>query len=239
MVIDLIDPVLRMLAAAAFGALIGLERQWRARTAGVRTNALVALGAALFVQLGSLALDGAGADPTRVAAQIVSGIGFLGAGVIMKQGASITGLNTAATLWASAAVGALAGSGAYPLAIGGTLVIMLANTVLRPLGRALDRRGGTAAGRETPPTEYRFTVTCPVEAEPRVRSLVFDAVYRDDFTVSSISAEDLDGGGVRIATTVLSSERNDAAIEEAIAAVIREPAVTGVRWSARELSIPD
>lgn len=240
MTFDLIDPVLRMLAAAAFGALIGLERQWRARTAGVRTNALVALGAALFVELGALAFGGDhSADPTRVAAQIVSGIGFLGAGVIMKQGASITGLNTAATLWASAAVGALAGGGAYLLAGVGTVIIMLANTALRPLGRALDRRGGSAIGRENPPAEYRFDVTCPVAAETDVRSLVFEAVHREDFTVQSIAAEDLADGSVRITAIILSPERNDPAIEEAIAEVIREPAVTAVRWSAEELPVAD
>ncbi|WP_353112048.1 MgtC/SapB family protein [Microbacterium sp.] len=237
MTIDLLDHVLRMIAGVGLGALVGLERQWRARTAGVRTNALVALGAALFVELGALAFDGPGADPTRVAAQVVSGIGFLGAGVIMKQGASITGLNTAATLWASAAVGALSGSGMYLLAGTGTAVIMLANTLLRPLGRVLDRRAGTT-GREQPPAEYRFVVQCPTEAETAVRSLVFDAVHRDGFTVLSIDAEDV-ADGVRIAATILSAERNDAGIEEAIAEVIREPAVTAVRWSAQELPAAD
>lgn len=109
--IDAIDIAIRIITGVGFGTLIGFERQWRARTAGVRTNALVSLGSTLYVIMGAYSFDGPGADPTRVAAQIVSGIGFLGAGVIMKQGASISGLNTAATLWASAAVGALAGEG--------------------------------------------------------------------------------------------------------------------------------
>ena len=105
--------LVRIALGLVLGAAVGIERQWRARMAGLRTNALVSLGATLFVIMGAYGFQGPDADPTRVAAQIVSGIGFLGAGVIMKQGASVTGLNTAATLWATAAVGALAGGGMY------------------------------------------------------------------------------------------------------------------------------
>lgn len=98
------------LAAALFlGAIIGFERQWRQRLAGLRTNALVALGAATFVHFA--AQFPGEASPTRVAAQVVSGIGFLGAGLIFKEGFSVRGLNTAATLWCSAAIGVLCGAG--------------------------------------------------------------------------------------------------------------------------------
>jgi MgtC family len=95
--------------AVALGAAIGFERQWRQRLAGLRTNTLVALGAATFVVFESLfPNDG---SPTRVAAQVVSGIGFLGAGIIFREGLNVRGLNTAATLWCSAAIGVLAGAG--------------------------------------------------------------------------------------------------------------------------------
>ncbi len=236
--IESIDLTLRIIVGLSLGAAIGLERQWRSRTAGVRTNALVSLGATLFVIMGAYSFDGPGADPTRVAAQIVSGIGFLGAGVIMKQGLSISGLNTAATLWASAAVGALAGGGLYLVAIGGTAAIMLSNTLLRPLGRLLDRR--TGAGKEPTATEYSFEVYCPTDAEVDVRSLVFDALNRPDFVVQSIAALDLpETGSVKITATIISSERNDREIEAAISEVIRAPAVTSVRWSAIELTGAD
>jgi putative Mg2+ transporter-C (MgtC) family protein len=104
------------------GTVIGFERQYRARMAGLRTNALVAVGATLFVLLSANGFSGATADPTRVAAQIVSGIGFLGAGVILRDGLNLRGLNTAATLWCSAAVGALAGAGMFTVALAGTVV---------------------------------------------------------------------------------------------------------------------
>lgn len=141
-------------AALGFGAAIGLERQWRARMAGLRTNALVAGGAALFVLLSQYGFMGTVSevqyDGSRVAAQIVSGIGFLGAGVIMRDGLSVRGLNTAATLWCSAAVGCLAGTGMFVLAACGTVGVVGANLLLRPLGGAWT--GSRAAARRWPPT---------------------------------------------------------------------------------------
>ena len=102
---------LHLLSALFLGAIVGLERQWRQRMAGTRTNALVAAGAAAFVMCGFLL----GGDPSargRIVSYVVSGVGFLGAGVIFKDGANVRGLNTAATIWCSAAIGALCGLGA-------------------------------------------------------------------------------------------------------------------------------
>ena len=111
---------IRLGLALILGAFIGAERQWRQRMAGLRTNALVAAGAAMFVML--TALTATADDSFRVAGQVVSGIGFLGAGVILRNGLNITGLNTAATLWCSAAIGTLAGYGMYGSAITGAVV---------------------------------------------------------------------------------------------------------------------
>lgn len=232
--VDYVDLALRIAAGLTLGAAIGFERQLRSRTAGVRTNALVSLGAALFVIMGAFSFTETTADPTRVAAQIVSGIGFLGAGVIMKQGASISGLNTAATLWASAAVGALAGGGMLLVAVGGTAAIVLSNIVLRPLGRLLDRAGGSAS-REPVATEYEFVVRSTAAAEVAVRSQVIAALHKPEFTVHSLAANDIEPGTVELTATVVALERNDGALEAAIADVVPVPEVTAVRWSAREL----
>lgn len=231
---ELLDLSLRIFAGLALGATIGFERQLRSRTAGVRTNALVSLGSALFVIMGAFSFSGSEADPTRVAAQIVSGIGFLGAGVIMKQGASISGLNTAATLWASAAVGALAGGGMLLVAVGGTAAVVLSNILLRPLGRFLDRSGGTKT-REPVATEYEFVVRSSTAAEVAVRSQVVSALQNPEFTVHSLEAHDVAPGEVEFTARVVSLERNDAALEAAIADVIPVPEVTSVRWTAKEL----
>ena len=109
MMISIDQTALNLATAVGLGAVIGFERQWRNRLAGLRTNTLVALGAASFVVFAALVPGDA--SPTRVAAQVVSGIGFLGAGIIFREGFNVRGLNTAATLWCSAAVGLLAGIG--------------------------------------------------------------------------------------------------------------------------------
>lgn len=125
----ILEFTLRLGVALVLGAAIGFERSRRQGLAGIRTNALVACGAAQFVMLSSLL--GAG-DPTRIAAQVVSGIGFLGAGVILRDGSmNVRGLNTAATLWGAAAVGSLTGAGFILYALPGTLAIVFANLVLR------------------------------------------------------------------------------------------------------------
>src|SRR5947208_12070583 len=145
--------LLRLSAGVGLGTVIGFERQYRARMAGLRTNALVAAGATLFVLLSAHGFTGGSADPTRVAAQVVSGIGFLGAGVIIREGLTVRGLNTAATLWCSAAVGALAGAGLYQPAVVGAVVVLAVNIALRWAGRAIDRR--PQSGDEQP-TSYDF-----------------------------------------------------------------------------------
>ena len=125
---------IRLGLALLLGAFIGAERQWRQRMAGLRTNSLVAGGAAMFVMLSALT---SGADDSfRIAGQVVSGIGFLGAGVILRDGLNITGLNTAATLWCSAAIGTLAGYGMYGSALMGAIGVIATNVCLRPIGKA-------------------------------------------------------------------------------------------------------
>jgi putative Mg2+ transporter-C (MgtC) family protein len=122
----------RMTAALLLGAVVGLERQWRQRTAGTRTNALVAAGASAFVMSGLL-IEGDPSALGRIASYVVSGVGFLGAGVIFKDSGNVHGLNTAATIWCSAAIGVLAGLGASHLALVLALAVIFTNTVLRPL----------------------------------------------------------------------------------------------------------
>lgn len=131
------DSFLSLTAAFILGSLIGFERQYRQRTAGLRTNVLVALGAAIFVDI-AITLNGAD-GAVRVIAYVVSGIGFLGAGVIMREEGNIQGLNTAATLWCSAAVGAAAGADLIIEAFLAAGFILAANTLLRPIGHAIDR----------------------------------------------------------------------------------------------------
>src|SRR5919198_2904382 len=153
------------LAVAFFlSAVIGFERQWRNRLAGLRTNTLVALGAASFVVFEALAPGEA--SPTRVAAQVVSGIGFLGAGLIFREGMSVRGLNTAATLWCSAAVGVLAGAGYLAYAALATGFIVFVNLLLRPIVNFINRQPLVSSEVET---GYLIALTCRAEDEAHVR----------------------------------------------------------------------
>src|SRR6266566_5498022 len=142
------DLVFRMLVAAVLGAAIGLEREIHEHPAGMRTHLLVALGSAIFTELSIYGFGtGPGSpsiDPSRVAAQVVSGIGFLGAGAILKYGTSIRGLTTAASLWTAAAIGMAAGAGEWVIAAVGTLVVIVSLWPLNALVERLHRPGSRA-----------------------------------------------------------------------------------------------
>ncbi len=135
---SLADTAVSLSTAFLFGGLIGLERQYRQRTAGLRTNILVAVGAAIFVDAANRLTGHDGA--IHVMAYVVSGIGFLGAGVIMREEGNVRGINTAATLWASGAVGACAGADLILEAGLATLFILAANTLLRPVVRFINKQ---------------------------------------------------------------------------------------------------
>lgn len=158
------DIVFRLVIAIIVGACIGMERQWRHRMAGLRTNALVSLGACIFVLL-SVMLDH-DVSPSRIAAQVVSGIGFLGGGVIIRDGFSIRGLNTAATLWCAAAVGTLTGAGFLVAAILGAAGVLLANILLRPIALFMNKKSKEESPEQT---NYLLSLTCSEEHEAHIR----------------------------------------------------------------------
>jgi putative Mg2+ transporter-C (MgtC) family protein len=144
-----IDLALRLVVAGLFGAVVGLERELHGSVAGIRTHLLVALGSAVFTELSIFGFSGplavaagdpsVAVDPTRIAAQIVSGIGFLGAGAILKQGVNISGLTTAASLWAVGAVGMAAGAGAWWIGLIASVIMLIALWPLNILARRLRR----------------------------------------------------------------------------------------------------
>jgi putative Mg2+ transporter-C (MgtC) family protein len=133
------DVFLRLLLAAALGGAIGLEREYRHKPAGLRTNILIALGAALFSVM-SIDLGAAAGSPDRIAAQVVTGIGFLGAGAILRTGENIHGLTTAATIWVNAAIGMAAGLGAYAAASVGAAITLVVLAFLPVMERLFERR---------------------------------------------------------------------------------------------------
>src|SRR5688500_3391106 len=137
----------RLLLSVVLGAVLGFEREWRQKYAGLRTNILIALGSTLFTVMSIDLSVSSGGDPTRIAAQIVTGIGFLGAGAIMRTGGGVRGLTTASMIWVNAAIGVAVGGGEYRLAVIATAVALVVLVLLNPVERWIDRLG---AGRREP-----------------------------------------------------------------------------------------
>jgi len=129
----------RLLLAAAIGGLLGAEREVRRKSAGFRTNILIGMGSAVFTMM-SIAISADRGDPGRIAAQIVTGMGFLGAGAILRTRNGVHGLTTAATVWVNAALGIAAGAGEYHLAVIGALITLAVLLVLHPIERGIEKR---------------------------------------------------------------------------------------------------
>ena len=219
------ESLLRLSLAAVLGGLIGAERELRERKAGLRTHLLVALGSALFTIVGAYGFhaflqSGANvvrADPTRIAAQIVTGIGFLGAGAIIRHGLSVRGLTTAATLWVVAAVGMAAGAGYYSVAVITTALVLIALYPLRILAYLVFRRFRTEEGR--------LLIELPAGHPP---GAVIDEIERTGARIESIDVS-TEGSRRRLELDVeLPAEAVPASLVAQVAAVEQ---VAEVRWS--------
>jgi len=226
--ISIEELAIRLAVALVLGALIGIERQWRQRTAGLRTNVLVALGSASFTVFSVMTPDEI--SPTRVAAQVVSGIGFLGAGVIMRTGVNIQGLNTAATLWCAAAVGIFAGAGYLVPAAIATGFIVLTNLALRPLVRLINRQPLVMTEIEQ---HYAITVVTRSPQEAHIRALILQGVSRGNLRLRRLESSDRpEGDRVSITTEMVAAESSDAVLEEITGRLSLEPNVTAAKWTA-------
>ncbi len=222
----------QLLLAALCGAAVGFERQWRQRQAGLRTNALVAIGAAAYVALPAL-VEKTDTSPTRVAAQVVSGIGFLAGGVILKEGASVRGLNTAATLWCSSAIGVLSGSGLPLEALLLTAFVLAAHLALRPLARRINRQPLDQADLET---AYRLEIVCGQADEAHLRPLLIQEIARSQFKLQSLRSVDLLGSDrLRLEATLHGNGQatdETRRLEDITARLALEAAVTAIGWAA-------
>jgi putative Mg2+ transporter-C (MgtC) family protein len=217
--------LLRVVLAAALGGAIGFERELREREAGLRTHMLVSVGAALFTLVSAYAWtdwrfstpQGLVFDPTRIAAQVVSGIGFLGAGAIIRQGLSVRGLTTAATLWVVAAIGMATGAGYYAAAVATTALVLISLWPLRILAYRVALR--------VRPEEGRVVVDLPAGASA---VSVLEAVEQSGADVSSLEFEE-EGDRRRVEVAVRLGTGRTAA--ELIDSLTRTQEVRGARWN--------
>lgn len=228
---DILSFAAQLGLALALGGAIGVERQWRRRLAGIQTNALVALGAAGFVGFSELVTGES--SPTRVAAQVVSGIGFLGAGVIFKDGFTVRGLNTAATIWCSAAVGVLCGKGMAAHAVTLAAMVAAVNLLLRPLAMlVLAAATRDAAQAKAEPVDYEVTIVCGEGEEARMRAVLLQAIRKAGLMLQRLDSRNRGPGetAVEIRATLGADRDADEALEEAIGQLSLDPSVGMACW---------
>jgi putative Mg2+ transporter-C (MgtC) family protein len=224
---SLLDFALRLGVAFLCGAIIGLERQLHQHEAGLRTGALVAAGAAIFVLVAGLTPGDT--DPLRIAPQIVTGVGFLCAGVIMRDGLHVRGLNTAGTLWCACGIGVLAGSGYYLPAFVGTGIVLAANLILRPLANYISLH--TQEATETT-IRYQLRVTCASQQENHIRSLLLQAITAENLSLQALqsSKNPQDPASVEVCAHLQCDSRQDKLLEQIVARMSLEEGVSSVRW---------
>jgi putative Mg2+ transporter-C (MgtC) family protein len=223
--------LISLLGAFVLGTLIGAERQYRQRSGGLRTNVLVAVGAATFVDIGMHLNGNAGA--TQIISYVVSGVGFLGAGVIMKEGKNVWGLNTAATLWCSAAVGACAGADLAVEAIVLTAFVLAGNTLLRPLVNLLNRAPIKESAMEA---IYDVRVTTDPDHLEAARELLETQLEAAHYLVREIAVIDREPDSVELVATLAASAADPAELDRLTA---RLDAVAFIQHASWGLRSPD
>jgi putative Mg2+ transporter-C (MgtC) family protein len=217
-------------AALVVGVIVGLERQYGQHPAGLRTNALVCVGAAMFVALGGLL--GSATETARIASYVVSGIGFLGGGVILREGLNVRGLNTAATLWCTGALGALCGAGYALEAVTALVIVLIIHLGLRSVAMWVDAHRKLAPDVEV---HYRLRAMCAEKDEKLIRTILLRHVNgHAHMTLQGISTQNGDQPDrILILVDVFSTLRNDRAMEEVVQRLDIEPSVTAVSWEKR------
>ena len=224
--VEILESIGRLSVALALGSVIGFERQWRQKMAGLQTNALVALGSCGFVVFSAMVGEG---DPTRIAAQVVTGIGFLGAGIILREGINVHGLNTAATLWCSAMVGIFAGAGLWAPSLTAAGFVIGTNLLLRPLVRLINTQTVSTSDAETC---YSVTLTCKSVKDAHLRLLLLHALSQGGLGLRRIDSSDIpDTPNVEVTAQVVAAKRNDAAVEQIVGQLSCNR--TSVRWPGK------
>jgi putative Mg2+ transporter-C (MgtC) family protein len=228
--VAILDFFFRLGAALLMGAVVGLERQWRQRMAGTRTNALVAAGASAFVMCAFMVRDTSRSE-AQIVSYVVSGVGFLGAGVIFKDAGGVRGLNTAGTIWCSAAIGAICGLGNLLHALILAAGVLCTNVVLRPLAYRLYPAQSTAEEQEV---TYAFELVCRPEDEAHMRALMLQGMSQSSRSLAGLRSEDIDGTHkMKVTAQIKGLGRQHDALEQLVVRLSLEAGVSSVSWAVR------
>lgn len=226
---DLTTFIIRLSICFALSILIGLERQLRHRMVGLRTNVLVCIGAFLFVYL-SFGINTS--DNTRIAAQVVSGIGFLGAGVILRDGNKIKGLNTAATLWCVAAIGVLCASGLVIEATLGTIFVLLSNIILRLISLFIMDKIKASAKEK-----YTIRINCKKAKEEKIRTNFAKIIDNNDLVLNSLERSEITEEEIKLKAIMITGVPSK--VEMVINKISTDPGVISITWEHEKESKTD
>lgn len=222
-----------MALATVLGALIGTERQLTRHLAGILTNVIVSLGSFAFCAFPFLL--GENADYTRVAAQVVSGIGFLGAGVIISDGRKVKGINTAATVWASAAVGILCTLDKFWFAIAVALMIVFSHLVLHPITEFINKQLEYDKSTDSKEAFYSISVVCAEDDAPEVKEKLIQRIKElDGILLRKLEMVDLDNSSVKVKAEVSTKSKNNEQIEGLIAHIAKSKNIISAGWKSAE-----
>ena len=225
------DFLVRIIFCFLLSVLVGIERQYHHRITGLRTNVLVGIGAFLFVYL-SFAINPVNVDRTRMASQVISGIGFLGAGVILRDGSKIKGLNTAATLWCVSAIGVLTASGFIKEASIGTLFVLISNILLRHISKYLMEKG-KFENKE----KCTINISCSKHKEKLIRTLLKETLDLHRLSLASMEKEEVKINEVLLKASVITTRKE--VIEDIVKNISTDPGVISISWSHKKFFQPD
>lgn len=222
---------IRLLISAVLGIVIGAERQLTKHRTGILTNVIVCVGSFAFTAFSYLAKDGS-SDVTRVAAQIVSGIGFLGAGVIISDGTKIKGINTAASIWASASVGILCCLDKWWFAalVAGTIV--LAHIIIHPITEFITKKQEYNKDKSDKlETFYRISIVCSEENADEIKKNIIEYFRElDDVLLRNLEMSDVDGGNVKVRAEISTKRKNNELVEHIITHVGKHEDIISTGW---------
>lgn len=219
--------VVNLVVALSLGCLVGLERQWKQSYAGLSTHALVALGAAAYASLPDLLYSVS--DAARMGGQVVTGIGFLGAGVIMRDGLSIRGLSAAATVWATGAIGVLAGYGLLLEAVEVAILIMAANFFMPRFGMLVDRY---APSQRISEHVYAISLLCATHDEAMVRAQLLQTITAHKLRLRGLESHSRETAGVEVRASLYSASRDDAKVEQMVGELSLSAHIFAASWTS-------
>ncbi len=222
---------LRLVIAVVLGFFVGLERQWTKHQAGILTNVIVCVGAFAYSAFSYIAND-ANVDVTRIAAQVVCGIGFLGAGLILRDGTNIRGLSTAATIWTTAAVGILCTLPNILFSIIVASAIVFLHLVLHPLSSYINKKNSYNKGKEgKAECFYKISIKCTEESEIDIRSHLVKTIRNENnILLHNLESNSTDDGNIKIRAYITTVKKNDEIVENLLIHIGKDSGIISAGW---------